>query len=93
MILSDADFLFKQWRKTITDFKNDYDKWEKYTLGDYIAKCGEIVRNQIENNMIMSDTCFVQLLLQLFHCFFPLLFLSVMYGILQDIPYIVNSLI
>ncbi len=50
--MSDVDFLFKQWRKTITEFKNDYDKWEKYTLGDYVARCGEIIRNQIENNMI-----------------------------------------
>jgi hypothetical protein len=50
--VSDTDFLHKQWRKTLTEFKNDYDKWEKYTLGDYVAKCGEIIRNQIENNMI-----------------------------------------
>jgi hypothetical protein len=50
--VSDVDFLFKQWRKTLTDFKSDYDKWENYTLGDYVARCGEIVRNQIENKMI-----------------------------------------
>ena len=50
--MSDVDFLFKQWRKTIADFKNDYDKWEKYTLGDYVAKCGEIIRNQIESNIL-----------------------------------------
>lgn len=50
--MSDVDFLFKQWRTTLTEFKNDYDKWEKYTLGDYVARCGEIIRNQIESNMI-----------------------------------------
>jgi hypothetical protein len=50
--VSDVDFLLTQWRTTLMEFKNDYDKWEKYTLGDYVAKCGEIIRNQIENNML-----------------------------------------
>ena len=52
MILSESDFLLSLWRDTLTQFKQDYDKWEKSTLGDYVAKCGEIVRNQIENKMI-----------------------------------------
>ena len=35
-----------------TDFKNDFDKWEKNTLGDYVARCGDIIRNQIDHQMI-----------------------------------------
>lgn len=50
--MSDSDFLLKEWRKTLTEFKDDYDKWQKHTLGDYVAKCGEIIRNQIESKVI-----------------------------------------
>ena len=50
--MSDIDFIYKQWKNTLTDFKNDYDKWEKNTLGDYIARCGENIRNQIDYKMI-----------------------------------------
>ena len=50
--MSDSAFLLKQWRKTLTDFKNDYDKWEKHTLGEYVKKCAEIVKNQIDHKII-----------------------------------------
>ena len=49
---SDSEFIQTQWKKTLTDFKNDYDKWEKHTLGDYIARCGESIRNQIDYKML-----------------------------------------
>ena len=50
--MSDADFLLQEWRKTLTEFKQDYDKWEKHTFRDYINKCAEIIKNQIENKVI-----------------------------------------
>ena len=49
---SDSDFILEHWGKIIQDFKSDYDKWEKHTLGDYIARCGDSIRNQIDNKMI-----------------------------------------
>ena len=52
---SDSDFILKHWGKIIQDFKSDYDKWEKHTLGDYIARCGDSIRNQIDNKMIDLD--------------------------------------
>ena len=51
-MVSDSEFILEHWGKIIQDFKLDYDKWEKHTLGDYIARCGDSIRNQIENNMI-----------------------------------------
>jgi len=50
--MSNSDFLLKQWRDTLTQFKNDYDKWERHTLKDYLLKCSDIIKNQIENNVI-----------------------------------------
>ena len=50
--MSDAEFLHTQWRDTINQFKEDYDKWEKHTLKDYLIRCAEIVNNQINNNVI-----------------------------------------
>ena len=50
--MTDSDFLIKEWRDTLTQFKNDYDKWEKHTLKDYLNRCSEIIRNQIESKVI-----------------------------------------
>jgi len=50
--VSDAEFLHTQWRDTINQFKEDYDKWEKHTLKDYLMRCAEIVNNQINNKVI-----------------------------------------
>lgn len=50
--MSDAEFLHTQWRDTINQFKEDYDKWEKHTLKDYLMRCAEIVNNQINNKVI-----------------------------------------
>ena len=50
--MSDAEFLHTQWRDTINQFKEDYDKWEKHTLKDYLMRCAEIVSNQINNKVI-----------------------------------------
>ena len=53
--MSDAEFLHTQWRDTINQFKEDYDKWEKHTLKDYLMRCAEIVSNQINNKVIDMD--------------------------------------
>jgi len=50
--VSDVDFLNNQWRDTLNEFKEDYEKWEKHTLKDYLTRCAEIVNNQIKYNMI-----------------------------------------
>ena len=50
--MSDVDFLNNQWRDTLNEFKQDYEKWEKHTLKDYLTRCAEIVNNQIKYNMI-----------------------------------------
>ena len=50
--MSDAEFLHTQWRDTINQFKEDYDKWEKHTLKDHLMRCAEIVSNQINNKVI-----------------------------------------
>ncbi len=54
--MPDSDFILKQWRDTITEFKNDYDKWEKHTMKDYIMKCKELLEAQIEREIISIDT-------------------------------------
>ena len=51
-IVSDVDFLNNQWRDTLNEFKEDYEKWERHTLKDYLTRCAEIVNNQIKYNMI-----------------------------------------
>jgi len=51
-VLSDSDFLLKQWRDILTQFKNDFDKWEKNTLKDYLLRCAEIINNQIKHEVI-----------------------------------------
>jgi hypothetical protein len=50
--VSDIDFLNDQWRDTLNEFKEDYEKWERHTLKDYLTRCAEIVNNQIKYNMI-----------------------------------------
>ena len=50
--MSDVDFLNNQWRDTLNEFKEDYEKWEKHTLKDNLTRCAEIVNNQIKYNMI-----------------------------------------
>ena len=50
--MSDVDFLNNQWRDTLNEFKEDYEKWEKHTLKDYLTRCAEIVNNQIKYNII-----------------------------------------
>jgi hypothetical protein len=50
--VSDVDFLNNQWRDTLNEFKEDYEKWEKHTLKDYLTRCAEIVNNQIKYNII-----------------------------------------
>ena len=50
--MSDIDFLNDQWRDTLNEFKEDYEKWERHTLKDYLTRCAEIVNNQIKYNMI-----------------------------------------
>mgnify|MGYP000332900004 FL=1 len=50
--MSDIEFLNSQWRDTLNEFKEDYEKWEKHTLKDYLTRCAEIVNNQIKYNII-----------------------------------------
>ena len=50
--MSDTEFLSNQWQDTLRTFKEDYDKWEKHTLKDYLTRCAEIVNNQIKYKMI-----------------------------------------
>ena len=50
--MSDVDFLNNQWRDTLNEFKEDYEKWERHTLKDYLTRCAEIINNQIKYNMI-----------------------------------------
>ena len=50
--MSDIDFLNDQWRDTLNEFKEDYEKWERHTLKDYLTRCAEIINNQIKYNMI-----------------------------------------
>jgi len=50
--VSDSEFLLNQWRDTLRQFRDDYEKWEKHTLKDYLEKCAEIVNNQIKYKMI-----------------------------------------
>jgi len=50
--VSDIDFLNDQWRDTLNEFKEDYEKWERHTLKDYLTRCAEIINNQIKYNMI-----------------------------------------
>ena len=46
--MSDVDFLNNQWRDTLNEFKEDYEKWERHTLKDYLTRCAEIINNQIK---------------------------------------------
>jgi hypothetical protein len=50
--VSDSEFLLNQWHDTLRQFRDDYEKWEKHTLKDYLEKCAEIVSNQIKYKMI-----------------------------------------
>ena len=50
--MSDSEFLMNQWRDTLHQFREDYEKWEKHTLKDYLEKCAEIINNQIKYKMI-----------------------------------------
>jgi hypothetical protein len=50
--VSDSEFLMNQWRDTLHQFREDYEKWEKHTLKDYLEKCAEIINNQIKYKMI-----------------------------------------
>ena len=50
--MSDSEFLLNQWHDTLKQFRDDYEKWEKHTLKDYLEKCAEIVSNQIKYKMI-----------------------------------------
>jgi len=54
--MSFSDKLLKQFQETLTQFKQDYDKWEKHTLAEYIKKCDELVEAQIEANIINIES-------------------------------------
>jgi hypothetical protein len=50
--VSDEHFLLEQWHDTLHQFREDYEKWERHTLKDYLEKCAEIINNQIKYKMI-----------------------------------------
>ena len=50
--MSDEHFLLEQWHDTLHQFREDYEKWEKHTLKDYLEKCAEIINNQIKYKML-----------------------------------------
>jgi len=50
--VSDEHFLLEQWHDTLHQFREDYEKWERHTLKDYLEKCAEIVNNQIKYKML-----------------------------------------
>ena len=50
--MSDEHFLLEQWHDTLHQFREDYEKWERHTLKDYLEKCAEIVNNQIKYKML-----------------------------------------
>ena len=50
--MSDEHFLLEQWNDTLHQFREDYEKWEKHTLKDYLEKCAEIINNQIRYKML-----------------------------------------
>lgn len=52
MIVSDSDFIRKQWQETLTRFKDDEDKWENHTKAEYIQKCDDLALAMIENKVL-----------------------------------------
>ncbi len=50
--MSDEHFLLEQWHDTLHQFREDYEKWERHTLKDYLEKCAEIINNQIKYKML-----------------------------------------
>jgi hypothetical protein len=50
--VSDEHFLLEQWHDTLHQFREDYEKWERHTLKDYLEKCAEIINNQIKYKML-----------------------------------------
>jgi hypothetical protein len=53
--VSDADFINEKWNKTIQKFLEDYNKWEKHTLAEYIRECAEIIERKIELGLIQIE--------------------------------------
>jgi hypothetical protein len=50
--VSDEHFLLEQWHDTLEQFRDDYEKWERHTLKDYLERCAEIINNQIKYKML-----------------------------------------
>ena len=50
--MQDTEFLLKQWHDTLDQFRDDYEKWERHTLKDYLERCAEIINNQIKYKML-----------------------------------------
>ena len=50
--MSDVDFINEKWNLTIQKFREDFNKWEKYTLAQYINECAEIVELKIEYGLL-----------------------------------------
>ena len=50
--MSDTDFINEKWNTTINRFLEDYNKWEKHTLSEYIKECAEIIELKIDHGMI-----------------------------------------
>jgi len=50
--MTDSDFIIQEFHKTLTNFKEDEDKWENHTKAEYIKKCDELVMAQIDRGII-----------------------------------------
>jgi hypothetical protein len=52
----DKESILQQWNDTIRQFREDYDRWEKHTLKEYILRCAEIAERQVEAKLIDIPT-------------------------------------
>lgn len=50
--MSDADFINEKWNKIIDRLRDDFNKWEKHTLKQYIIDCAEIVELKIDHGLL-----------------------------------------
>jgi hypothetical protein len=50
--VSDADFVNEKWNKIINSLRDDFNKWEKHTLKQYIQDCAEIIELKIEYGLL-----------------------------------------
>lgn len=53
--MNEREEVLAKWNQTIKELRDDYLKWEKHTLRDYVLKCCEILALQVEYKIISIE--------------------------------------